>query len=36
MREKRQGKIDKLEQDMGRQKTDFKAGKSPVISGLLS
>ncbi|MEJ1281255.1 hypothetical protein NN561_012204 [Cricetulus griseus] len=30
---KRQEKIDKLEQDMERQKADFKAGKALVISG---
>ncbi|EHB03181.1 Zinc finger CCCH domain-containing protein 15 [Heterocephalus glaber] len=30
---KRQEKIDKLEQDMGRRKADFKAGKALVISG---
>uniref|UniRef100_G3TZD4 C3H1-type domain-containing protein n=1 Tax=Loxodonta africana TaxID=9785 RepID=G3TZD4_LOXAF len=30
---KRQGKIDKLEQDVERMKADFKAGKALVISG---
>ncbi|KAK2502102.1 hypothetical protein MC885_006419 [Smutsia gigantea] len=30
---KRQGKIDKLEQDTERRKADFKAGKTLVISG---